>query len=260
MSLRKPLTESAFLTITVLAVALVLETTGAPRAFASLLLVFVLPGRAFLAAWFPHRLAEAPGNLLLTLFLSIAIAVIGGLVLNLLPQGLEAQTWALWLGAAAIFDGMIALLLSARAFPARASRPRVAPIMQANQALMILVALLLVAGSIVVARTGALHQPYPGFTQLWMVQGTIPSTVQVGVQNEEGETVSYWLVVRQGATPIQAYYDIHINAGEVWNSVIPLPPDVNGMQQPIEAQLYRADQPNHVYRNVRLSVSETGSK
>ena len=44
MPLRKPLIESMFLTLTVLAVAAVLETTGAPRAVSSLLLVFVLAG------------------------------------------------------------------------------------------------------------------------------------------------------------------------------------------------------------------------
>ncbi|HVU09929.1 MAG TPA: DUF1616 domain-containing protein [Phototrophicaceae bacterium] len=260
MSLRKPLIESALLTITVVAVALVLETMGVARAAAALLLVFVLPGRAFLAAWFPYRLDEAPGNLLLTFFLSIAIAVIGGLVLNLLPQGLEAQTWAVWLGAATIFNGLIALLRSVRPFPAGAARPHFTPLLPASQALMIGIAVLLVAGSLVVARSGALNQPYPGFTQLWMLPADTPNSVQIGVLNEEGQTVSYWLVVRQGTTPIQAHYDIQIDAGGTWNGIVSLPPTISNTQEPIEAQLYRADSPNSVYRDVSLSVSEMGSK
>ena len=67
MTHRKPLVESALLLLTVLAVAAIFETSGVLRSLASVLLVFVLPGRAFLAAWFPKRLADAPGNILLTI-------------------------------------------------------------------------------------------------------------------------------------------------------------------------------------------------
>jgi uncharacterized membrane protein len=258
MPLRKPLIESALLmTLTVLAVAAVLETSGVPRALGAVLLVFVLPGRAFLAGWFPRRWAEAPGNILLMVLLSIAAAVIGGLLLNLLPQGLQPQTWALWLGGITLFNGAVALL--------RSGLDRTPDIvgqgwaLHPGQALMILLAGVIVAGSLLVARGGALNQPRPGFTQLWMIQGETPQTAQIGLRNEEGKTVAYWLVVRQGETPIQAYYQVQVDAGGTWTVVVPLPANVN-TQQPIEAQLYRSDQPDSVYRNVTLWVSEVGSR
>jgi uncharacterized membrane protein len=254
MTLRRPLSESILLFVTVLIVAVVLETSGVARTLASMVLVFVLPGRAFLAAWFPKRLEDAPGNLLLTLMLSIAIAVIGGLLLNLLPQGLQTQTWALWLGGSTIFNGIVALILSVR--HAETAHPRQALALRPGQVLMILVAGVLVMGSIVVARNGAFNQARPGFTQLWIVKSGTPNQVQIGVQNEEGSSVSYWLVVRQGTIPLQAYYDMHIDAAGTWNAIVQLPADAASAGQPIEADLYRADQPDRVYRNVSLWLPE----
>jgi len=250
--------DSLFLTITVLAVAAALETTGLPRVFASALLVFVLPGRAILAAWFPHRLADAPGSFLLVGLMSIAATATGGLLLNLLPQGLQPQTWALWLGGITIFNGAVALLLSIRERAPSSGWQGLA--IHPGQVLTILLAGVIVAGALLVARGGALDQPRPGFTQFWMVPGETPASVQIGVKNEEGEAVPYRLVVLQGKTTIQTSYEELLGSGASWTAIISLPADAGTTSQPIEAQLYRIDKPDSVYRNVTLWVSEANSK
>lgn len=258
MTLRKWHVEMAMLALAILATAAIFELDGAARTLVSIVLLFVLPGRAFLAAWFPHRLAHAPDNVLLTVMLSIAIAVIGGLFLNLLPQGLQAQTWTLWLGGVTIFNGMVALLRAALQNEPVAAGQGLA--FRPGQALPLLLAALVVVGAVVVARIGVLSQPRSGFTQLWIAPDTLPDRVQIGVENEEGSPMSYWLVVRQGATPLQSYYDVQVDADGTWSTSIDLPAGVTSIEQPIEALLYRADNPNTVYRSVNLWLTEVYPK
>jgi uncharacterized membrane protein len=252
------LIECGFLALTLFAVAAIFGANGILRSLMAVLLVFVLPGRTLLAAWFPRRLAEAPGNILLTIILSIALTVMGGLLLNLLPSGLEAQTWALWLGGITLVNGVIALLRTAR--PSDQPVPIATPALRPGQALMIALASLMLVGAISLARGGVLSQPRPGFTQLWILPAAEPEGIQVGVQNEEGMPLTYWLVIRQGETPVQAYYDVEVETGGTWNITVPLSPDMWSVGQPIDAQLYRADQPDNVYRSVTLWLTETDSR
>src|SRR5438105_797407 len=61
-------------------------------------LVFILPGYALTEVLFRKRSLGAPERLLFSIGLSLAIAILSGLILNLLPGGLQAISWALWLG------------------------------------------------------------------------------------------------------------------------------------------------------------------
>jgi hypothetical protein len=162
------------------------------------------------------------------------------------------------LGGITIFNGALGLLRSTWNRAPASSRQRL--VIQPGHVVTILFAGVIVAGSLLVARNGALNQPRPGFTQLWMLPGETPNSVQIGVKNEEAESVSYWLVVRQGETPIEAYYEMQVDAGATWTAVVPLPVSAVNAQQPVEAQLYRSNQPDNVYRNVTLWVSKAHSK
>src|SRR6266487_3588085 len=53
-------------------------------------LVFVLPGYSLTEAMFYKRTVETSHRLLLSLVLSLAIDILGGLILNMLPAGLQA--------------------------------------------------------------------------------------------------------------------------------------------------------------------------
>src|SRR6266516_7404066 len=52
-------------------------------------LVFVLPGYTLTAALFHNRSLGVPARLLFSFGLSLAIDILGGLILNLLPTGLR---------------------------------------------------------------------------------------------------------------------------------------------------------------------------
>src|SRR5437588_10406582 len=60
-------------------------------------LVLVLPGYTLTEALFRKRPLDAPNRLLFSLGLSLAIDIFCGFILNLLPTGLQAISWAVFL-------------------------------------------------------------------------------------------------------------------------------------------------------------------
>ena len=73
------------------------------------LLALVLPGYALSAAVFRMRSVRTAERAALTLGISLSVAVLGGLVLDALPSGLETQTWLFLLGGVTVIASMIAL-------------------------------------------------------------------------------------------------------------------------------------------------------
>src|SRR5579864_9288271 len=61
-------------------------------------LLFVLPGYTLTEALFHQRSLEASHRLILGLGLSLAIDILGGFVLNVLPVGLQGISWSVFLG------------------------------------------------------------------------------------------------------------------------------------------------------------------
>ena len=73
------------------------------------LLALVLPGYALSAAVFRMRSVRTAERAALTLGISLSVAVLGGLVLDALPSGLETQTWLFLLGGVTVTASVIAL-------------------------------------------------------------------------------------------------------------------------------------------------------
>lgn len=73
------------------------------------LLALVLPGYALSAAVFRMRSVRTAERAALTLGISLSVAVLGGLVLDALPSGLETQTWLFLLGGVTVIASVIAL-------------------------------------------------------------------------------------------------------------------------------------------------------
>src|SRR2546421_12992924 len=74
-------------------------------------LVFVLPGYTLTEALFHKRSLDDSHRLVLSLALSLAIDILGGFILNMLPGGLQAISWTVLLGLiTAIFTLLAAYL------------------------------------------------------------------------------------------------------------------------------------------------------
>ncbi len=251
MRFPKVAVDLALLAFSLLAGVAVFSGSGIVRTVMAACLVFALPGVSLLSAWFSSRLVKAPDNILLTISLSLAITAIGGLVLNVLPLGLQLQSWALWLGGVTVINALVALLRDVRDIEQPLTISREATFRLPQIALIVL-AVALVFGAIAIARTGDINQPRPGFTQLWMLPTDTANTLQLGVQNEEGKPMHYWLIVQQGGVPIQDGYDIQVGAGEKWEAALEVP---SVSTAPVEADLYLAEAPDALYRSVTLSLS-----
>lgn len=206
------------------------------RALAALVLV-VLPG--YLVAWpIVRQRFGAAGAFTVAGGLSIGMTVMAGLVLNLLPWGLQAATWLAYI----IVVLGVALVLDRRRM---AWRPRL-PVVRHEVVLGGIGATMLVA-SLLVARIFVADSS-ESFTQLWIAPSSAAPTtsVDVSIRNEERVATGYALEVRRDGALVQAWPEIRLAAGQTWRSTVAV-----GSGR-IEARLFRLSDPGTLYRHVTL--------
>src|ERR1700680_3784571 len=83
-------------------------------AILALPLLFVLPGYTLIEALFHQKLLNSTYRLVLSLGLSLTLAILGGLMLNVLPGGLQALSWAVLLGLLTTVFALFAAYLRRR--------------------------------------------------------------------------------------------------------------------------------------------------
>lgn len=240
-----------FITLAALLSALLGVQWPVIRTLFALPLVFLFPGYALIAALYTNRVDTAT-HLVGGIALSIATAGLGGLVLHFTGLGLTPVMWMVLLSAITVAAAVVALLRRGRApMPAGAGLQ-----LNASQILLFGAALVLVGVAVWVARDGAARQEYPGFTQLWMLPHTDASSagasdVQIGIRNDERQTVTYRLVVTLDEDVAEEWDTISLDNGQQWTTTFA--PDSEG--HILEARLYRLDQTDDVYRVVSLELS-----
>jgi uncharacterized membrane protein len=237
-------------------------------------LIFFLPGYTITQTLFRRRSSENTLNvssnliqrpelkighpisgtdqLLLSFGLSMAVAVLVGFVLNILPVGLEALSWVLSLGLITLTFAMIAAILRREDIPAVAKPLRV--FISLQDCIFFTLALLVIA-SVVWFTVGRPLQPQSSFTQLWMLpvnQTNKACAVSIGVQSFESSDETYRVVVSVNKTQINAWSSIELTPQQKWVQTVPVPSNTAGSLY-IEAQLYKADKPDVAYRNVHLT-------
>ncbi|MCA0453700.1 MAG: DUF1616 domain-containing protein [Chloroflexi bacterium] len=220
--------------------------------FASLLLIFV--GHTALHAWGAGLRLRGAVWILMTIILGLTIMTLGGLILHFTSWGLQLQSWIGFIVAVTLIQVIVGLVRG------RAEPGLVAPTsvqswnfeLKPLQFVVLVLAVAIASISILVARNGVLNQPHTTFSQVWMVASNPDkSQVNLGIKNEEQKAVTYRLVVQQGSTVIHEYPSLLLQADETWQDVLDV--DTNrDTAVPIEAVLYRTDEPNQPYRTVNL--------
>lgn len=240
-------------------IAVLLQVNEWLRAAFALPLVIVLPGYALAAALFPGGALSAPERLLFTFGGSLATGVLGGLLLNLTPWGLNPASWTVLLAFVTVAAALTALLRRERAVTAVDTgsgerRVSVTPL----QGALLAAALLVAAGAVGVARVGADQQPNPPFTQLWLLPAPEEgaAAVRLGVQSMEEGPIDYRLQLKQGNTVVREWTGIHLKPGEKWETTLSLPG--SSQSGAVKADLFRVDLPNvpAPYRSVTLQSAE----
>ena len=192
-------------------------------------------------------------QIILSLGLSMAIDVLVGFALNVFPIGLQALSWTLSLGLITTVFALLAAFLRRRDIVTieRVSRPRITIYDCILFGLAILIATAAVWFSIIRPL-----EPQPSFTQFWMLpadQANKSCAVSIGVQNFESDSVTYRVVMMVNGSQAGMWSSIVLAPQEKWSRSVPVKPGAASSLY-IEAQLYRADKPGTVYRNVHLTL------
>ena len=225
-------------------------------------LLFVLPGYTLVEALFHQKLLNSTYRLVLSLGLSLALAILGGLMLNVLPGGLQALSWAVFLGLLttvfALFAAYLRRRVPGREVQVQGTRPQMLGLNVSTY--LVGLAITMAILSVLYAVIGVEQQPHPGFTQLWMLPAAQTGTrdaVRLGVRNFEATAVTYRVTITMNGKLVRTWSSVVLQPEQTWNQVVPIPSS-GAHSVYIEALLYRLDQPHAVYRNVHLTFHPSG--
>jgi len=232
--------------------ALVLPVNSIVRLICALPLVLFLPGYAITAALFPPRSLGNPERLLFCLALSVSVTALTGLALNLTPWGLQTSTWAIALAA-------IVLLACTIAWRRRqATAINATPIdmkfkLRFRDGLLLGLAILVTGAAIGLTRLPVAPDGVAGYTSLWMIpaEPSNSNALRLGLNSAEFTDTRYRLQVSVGDQVVQAWPELSLKPGEIWETTIGLQSNqvVSGT---IVADLYKLDNPTTIYRHVKL--------
>jgi uncharacterized membrane protein len=223
-------------------------------------LVLVLPGYTLSEVLFRKRSLNPPERLVLSLGLSLAIDILSGLFLNLLPVGLQAASWATLLGLLTIFFSLLAAYLR-RGVPGSGSGARPLQFhLSVYQGILFGLAISVAILSFAYAAFGVAQQPYPGFTQFWMLpeaQAGKSCVVRLGVRSFESTPVTFHLAITANGEHLSELPPFSLAPQKEWNRLVTVAPMATA-EIYVEAQLYRLDKPGAVYREVHLTFNNLG--
>lgn len=225
----------------------------AVRALLTIPLVVALPGYAICAAVGGRRLRSGEG-VVFAVGTSLATAALTGLVLDLLPRGLTTTSWAVGLGTVTLVASLAALVRRDGESDVAVQRQKlVLHRLGWQDGVLFGLAAVALAGAIVVARAGALHQrEQVMFTQLSILPvGHGRRAVTVRVENHEQTRMRYRLVITEGPLPLSES-PVTVPDGQTWQATVQVPQLGDATQ--IRANLYRAGR-GDIYRHVDLPVA-----
>lgn len=214
-------------------------------------LVLWLPGYALTAALFPRGHLRGDERLLVSVGLSLTLAILAGFVLSELGIRLTGSTWVVGLMGVTLAAGAVAW----RDPFHRPVRPRLREWVPQRgiEVVMLGVAAALVVVAIIVARIGASEQPQTGFTELWMLPAP-GDGVRVGLDSHEANAMTYRVVLKDGSAVITEWPSVQLTPGQDWNAEVALPASVNSG---LELLLYRSASPGEVYRRAAMGPFAT---
>lgn len=264
-------------TLVATALTLVFRPSGVLALVIVAPIVLLLPGYALLSAALPISSLGKLERFTISLSLSLALTILGGLVLNLVPGGLTTLSWTLLLSFLIVLGCVVAFvrrqLSKGASHNADVGRGAVREYIRRIQQIMpalasaarwrvlgTALALFIVIGAIIFSTMSAVQQPYPGFTQLWMLPAQVgdkQSTVQIGIVNDEVGHMSYTLVVKQNDQTIRRITGISLYRHRQWEETIHFV--IGNKQVLVEGDLYRTDQLSVVYRSVKVWLGSSSN-
>ena len=223
-----------------------------PRVILALLLLLLLPGYAFYAALFVKHSFGAAEHILGIVGSSILIAIAAGVILNGTSWGLSTSSWADMLCGLTLIGCLIAGLRRSEADYKSFLPVKINP--GWGQGLILFLAVLVTVGAVGLSQT-AISNPanLQGYAILWIlpVEKDAPKAVNLGIMNDQFSTTDYDLRIIINNKVVYEWPNIKLTPGEKWEETYGIPGKPSS-STPIEATLYRLDNPDAVYRQVKL--------
>lgn len=223
----------------------------------SLPFILFAPGYVIVTALFPEEEVGRAEGIALSMGLSLGIAALGGLIIYALGAPLNRTNWTILLSVLILFFGFLTLLKRAvfrRDETFERSRFRLG----AYHILLMLLTSLILLGAVGIAVEAAINQPSEGFTELWILpiedNSDTTHNVEIGVKNHEGELVAYEVELRIDGRLEEKWDDIELTQDDSWETVYELSPN-STQTRTLVVSLYRADNPQQVFRQVNLQVN-----
>jgi uncharacterized membrane protein len=222
-------------------------------------LIFVLPGYILTEAFFHKRSLDTSHRLLLSLALSLAIDILSGLILNVLPGRLQALSWALFLGLLTVVLSLFVAHLRRGAQLSKAQPLRLHFTLSTwiSFGSATLVATLVAILVVLYSAPDVAQQPHPGFTQLWVLptmQAGNSCAVRLGIRSFESTAVTYRITMTTNGAQVATWPSIRLASGEEWDRSVPIILPTGADNVSVEARLYRLDKPQVVYRQAGLTL------
>ena len=199
-------------------------------------LVFLLPGYSVTAALFPNGGHGFPETLAFSLGLSLAVDIVGGLIINLTPQGFAPLPWTIFLVSVTCAGCAIAALNRRHRLEPTSGQSRLG--LSVSQVLLLGLSVVVVASAMMIVRDQAARPA--------SADGEI--AFDVGVRNAESKEMNYALKVQVGETVVYELSSIALAPGETWEKTVVLGTVGN---EDVQVFLYRMDSPSEIYRQTR---------
>ncbi|HWO83457.1 MAG TPA: hypothetical protein VNM38_06680, partial [Solirubrobacterales bacterium] len=185
----------------------------------------------------------------LTLLCGLSLLCLGGIVLDFLPGGIRTVTWALLL--------VLVVLATARAAALRRGRPDgrpsgwTRPRLRGVDVACVVLAAVLVVGTLVFAYTPLPASKAVGYTALWMLpsKNAADPALKVGLISAEQGRQHYRLEARIGVNGKPRRYHLALDPDE--ERVIEVPVTRRPEKRAhVVVSLYDSDRPHQLYRRV----------
>jgi uncharacterized membrane protein len=210
-------------------------------------LVLIVPGYALMSTFAGPSLGVVE-RLVMTIGFSLTLTILGGLALNLTPWGLQAVSWAVFLGGATLVFAFAAQWRRLR--QTELGPVSLNPGLQPREIGLFGLAVAVVVAAILLARWGVQEQN-ANFTQLSLTPAkNSAGSVQLQIVSTEQTSLKYRLQLLNGSQVVKEWPSIELAPEQTWQETVPVTP-TNGNK--LQALLYRLDDPNTVYRRVDLS-------
>jgi hypothetical protein len=220
----------------------VLSASPILRTVIALPLVFVLPGEAALRALDLRfgPVARTP----IVVGMSTAMTLVGGIVLDCLG-GLTPIGWVAWLGAATVLPATLA-------GGGGAGDSITLPVVRVRHAIMLAATCaILVLTFLSKVHSTELYHPFD-YTDFWMVpQEPGSDAYTIGIKNGEGRAELYTVRLLVDRQITGEWQDIVLAPKQSMTLPVSVPPGTAA-----QAWLFRAAQPNSIYRSVNVASKE----